>query len=170
VGARSLVIILREGEELVVQASAGHVQDRRGVRLAIANSVFGQVLEHRRPERVIDVGARLRIDAREFVVPEAQTALLVPMVYRGDVVGVLAALDRGEDGSAFGEDDEQTLRTFAASAATAVALAQSVQADRLRSSLAAADGERRRWARVARRDAPRAGRPAAAAVDRSSPR
>ena len=39
------------------------------------------------------------------------------------------------------------LRTFAASAATAVALAQSVQADRLRSSLAAADAERRRWAR-----------------------
>ena len=39
------------------------------------------------------------------------------------------------------------LRTFALSAATAVALAQSVQADRLRSSLAAADAERRRWAR-----------------------
>ena len=39
------------------------------------------------------------------------------------------------------------MRTFAASAATAVALAQSVQADRLRSSLAAADAERRRWAR-----------------------
>jgi signal transduction histidine kinase len=39
------------------------------------------------------------------------------------------------------------LRAFAASAATAVALAQSVQTDRLRSSLAAADAERRRWAR-----------------------
>ena len=49
--------------------------------------------------------------------------------------------------SVFSEDDEQLLRTFAASAATAVALAQSVQADRLRSSLAAADAERRRWAR-----------------------
>jgi GAF domain-containing protein len=40
------------------------------------------------------------------------------------------------DGDVFGEDDEQMLRTFAASAATAVALAQSVQADRLRSSQA----------------------------------
>jgi signal transduction histidine kinase len=47
----------------------------------------------------------------------------------------------------FSKDDELMLRTFAASAATAVALAQSVQADRLRSSLAAADAERRRWAR-----------------------
>ena len=62
-------------------------------------------------------------------------------------MGVLAAFDRGQDGDVFGEDDEQMLRTFAASAATAVALAQSVQADRLRSTLAAADAERRRWAR-----------------------
>ena len=62
-------------------------------------------------------------------------------------MGVLAAFDRGVDGSVFAEDDEQLLRTFAASAATAVALAQSVQADRLRSSLSAADAERRRWAR-----------------------
>ncbi len=60
---------------------------------------------------------------------------------------MLAAFDRGMEGSVFGENDEQLLRTFAASAATAVALAQSVQADRLRSSLAAADAERRRWAR-----------------------
>ncbi len=39
------------------------------------------------------------------------------------------------------------LRSFAASAATAVALAQSVLADRLRSTLSAADAERKRWAR-----------------------
>ena len=69
------------------------------------------------------------------------------MLYRGEGVGVLAAFDRGEEGSVFSEDDEQLMRTFAASAATAVALAQSVQSDRLRSSLAAADAERRRWAR-----------------------
>jgi signal transduction histidine kinase len=62
-------------------------------------------------------------------------------------MGVLAAFDRDGNGDVFSEDDEQVLRTFAASAATAVALAQSVQADRLRSSLAAADAERRHWAR-----------------------
>ncbi len=147
VGARSLVIMLRDGDELVVQASAGHAQDMRGSRLAIAESTSGQVLEGRRPERITDVAARLRIASAQFGVADPQTALLVPMLYRGDGVGLLAAFDRGEDGSAFSEHDEQTLRTFAASAATAVALAQSVQADRLRSSLAAADAERRRWAR-----------------------
>jgi signal transduction histidine kinase len=147
VGARSLVIMLRDGEELVVQASAGHAQDMRGVRLPIAGSTSGQVLEHRRAERITDVAARLRIAPSEFGVSDAQTALLVPMVYRGESLGVLAAFDRGQDSSVFAEDDEHLMRTFAASAATAVALAQSVQSERLRTSLAAADAERRHWAR-----------------------
>jgi signal transduction histidine kinase len=147
VGARSLVIMLREGNELVVQASAGHVQEMQGTRLPIAESTSGQVLERRRPERITDVAARLRIAPAQFGVDDPQTALLVPMLYRGEGVGILAAFDRGEHGSVFSEEDEQLMRIFAASAATAVALAQSVQTDRLRSSIAAADAERRRWAR-----------------------
>ncbi|HXP37685.1 MAG TPA: GAF domain-containing sensor histidine kinase [Solirubrobacteraceae bacterium] len=147
VGARSLVIMLREGEELVVYATAGHATATRGVRLPIADSTSGQVLLKREAERITDVQARLRIAPSAFGVVDAQTALLVPMIHRGDGVGVLAAFDRGVEGSVFGEDDEQLLQTFAASAATAVALAQSVQSDRLRSSLAAADAERRHWAR-----------------------
>jgi signal transduction histidine kinase len=147
VEARSLVITLRDGQELVVRASAGHVGEMQGVRLPIAGSTSGQVLEHRRPARITDVAARLGNAPNEFGMPDAHTALLVPMVYRGEALGVLAAFDRGEDGEVFGEDDEQMLRTFAVSAATAVAMAQSVQADRLRSSLAAADAERRHWAR-----------------------
>ena len=147
VGARSLVIMLREGDELVVHASAGHVQERRGARLPIAASISGGVLERRRAERIVDVDARVGTAPEEFGVVDAHTALLVPMLYRGDAVGVLAAFDRGEDAAVFSEDDEHVLRAFAVSAATAVALAQSVLADRLRSSLAAADAERRRWAR-----------------------
>jgi signal transduction histidine kinase len=147
VQARSLVIMLRDGRELVVRASTGHVRGTRGARIPIADSTSGQVLERRRPERITDVPGRLRTAPSEFGVLDAHTALLVPMLYRGESLGVLAAFDRGAEGEAFGEDDEQMLRTFAVSAATAVAMAQSVQADRLRSSLAAADAERRHWAR-----------------------
>ncbi len=147
VSARSLVIMLRDEEELVVHASAGHVQEVRGVRLAISESTSGQVLQSRRPERISDVASRLRIAPREFGIDDPRTALLVPMLYRGEAVGVLAAFDRGQDSDAFTQDDEQMLRMFAASAATAVALAQSVQADRLRTSLASAEAERGRWAR-----------------------
>jgi signal transduction histidine kinase len=147
VNARSVVIMLREGEELVVHASAGHVTPTRGVRLSIAESTSGQVLERGLPERISDVGSRLRIDPQAFGVSNPRTVLMVPMLYRGSGVGVLAAFDRRPDSAPFTGDDEQLLRTFAASAATAVALAQSVESDRLRSSMAAADAERRRWAR-----------------------
>jgi signal transduction histidine kinase len=139
--------MLREADELVVQARAGHTESMREVRLPIAGSTSGQVLQRGQPERITDVAARLRIAPQEFGVPDAQTALLVPMIYRGESVGILAAFDHGTTRAPFSEDDEQMLRTFAASAATAVALAQSVASDRLRSSLAAADTERRRWAR-----------------------
>lgn len=147
VGARSLVIMLRDGDELVVHTSAGYAEDMRGVRVPIAGSTPGEVLQRGRPERITDVAARLRIAPRVFGVPDAQTALLVPMVHRGEALGILAAFDRGAEQDVFGEDEEQLLRTFAVSAATAVALARSVQAGRLRSSLAAADAERRHWAR-----------------------
>ena len=147
VSAQSLVIMLRDGAELVVHMSAGHVKDLRGARLPISESTSGQVLERHRPERISDVTSRLRIDPREFGVTNPQTALLVPMVYRGRALGILAAFDRGPERDGFTDDDEEMLRTFAASAATAVALAQSVQADRLHSSLVAGEVERSRWAR-----------------------
>jgi two-component system, NarL family, sensor histidine kinase DevS len=147
VNARSLVIMLTEGEDLVVRASAGHVEQSAGMRLPRARSTSGQVLQRGRPERILDVESRLGISPEEFGVHGARAALLVPMVHRGESAGVLAAFDHGPDGGGFSEEDEAILRTFAASAATAVALAQSVVADRLRSSLAAADEERGRWAR-----------------------
>ncbi len=147
VDARSLVIMLRDGRDLVVHTSTGHVgQDVCGMRLSISESTSGQVLERRDSERIADLASR-RIAPRELGMTKSQTALLVPMLHRGEGVGVLAAFDRGSNGDAFTQDDEQMLLTFAASAATAVTLAQSVQADRLRSSFAAADAERRRWAR-----------------------
>jgi signal transduction histidine kinase len=147
VGARSVVIMLRDGGDLVVTASAGEATDLRGHRLAIASSTSGDVLESRRPERITDVAAQLRIAPTELGVPDAHTALLVPMLSRGEAVGVLAAFDREKDVDAFSDEDELLLTTFAASAANAVAMSRSVEADRLRSSMAAADAERSRWAR-----------------------
>ena len=147
VEARSLVILLREGSDLVVAASAGVTARATGARVPIAASTTGQVLETRAVQRIADVGSHLRISATEIGVTDASTALLVPLVHRGRGLGVLAAFDRGSDASMFSADDEATLRAFAASGATAVALAQTVQQERLRHSLDAAEAERRRWAR-----------------------
>ena len=146
VEARSLVILLREGSDLVVAASAGVTARATGARVPISASTTGQVLQTRTVQRIADVSSHLRISAAEIGVADAHTALLVPLVHRGRGLGVLAAFDRGA-GEMFSEDDEATLRAFAASGATAVALAQTVQQERLRHSLEAAEAERRRWAR-----------------------
>lgn len=147
IDARSVVIMLRDGVDLVVAAGAGDATERNGSRIPIAASTSGDVLERRRPERITDVGSRLRITPSEMGVRHARAALLVPMISRGEGVGVLAAFDHATDGEAFTEDDELLLSTFAASAANALTLARSVESDRLRSSMAAAEAERGRWAR-----------------------
>ena len=147
VEARSLVILLREGADLVVAASAGVTARATGARVQISASTTGQVLETGTVQRIADMSSHLRFSAAEIGVADAHTALLVPLVHRGRGLGVLAAFDRGSDASMFSLDDEATLRAFAASGATAVALAQTVQQERLRHSLDAAEAERRRWAR-----------------------
>jgi signal transduction histidine kinase len=145
--AQSVVIMLRDHNELVVTASAGRAAGALGHRFPISLSTSGQVLERGRAERISDVGSGLRIAPEELGVPEARYALLVPMLHHGAGIGVLAAFDRGADQQEFTLDDEQLLRTFAASAANAVAINQSIQAERLRSTIASADAERGRWAR-----------------------
>jgi signal transduction histidine kinase len=147
VEAQSLVIMLSEGDELVVVASAGHGGGAHGHRLPIAGSTSGQVLQRGVPERITDAAHRLRVAPSELGVPDPRFALMVPMIHRGAGVGVLAAFDRGTGRAEFTPADEQLLRTFAASAASAVALNRSVEAERLRSTIAAADAERSRWAR-----------------------
>lgn len=147
VDARAVLIMLCEGEHLVVVASAGYATDVRGHRLPIAESSWGQVLERGTPERIAQVGSRLRIAPAELGIPDAHTALLVPMLHRGAPLGVLAAFDRGASGGPFSITDEELLQTFAASAANSIAISRSVETDRLRASLAAADAERSRWAR-----------------------
>ena len=147
VEARSVVILLRDGDELVVAAHAGYAADADGARIPIDRSASGDVMRRRRAERISDVGRRLGVAPHELGIAAAQSALLVPLVFRAQALGVLGVFDRGERAEAFSEDDEHVLHAFAAGAATAVATAQTLQDDRLRHSLAAAEAERGRWAR-----------------------
>jgi signal transduction histidine kinase len=123
VDAQGVLILLRDGTGLVVAATAGEVPAGvQGSRLAS-------------PAASIDA---LGLD------PES--ALTVPLVFRGQSLGLLAALGR-RDGGALGTEDERLLIGFAASAATAVATARTVEAQRLRDAIQGAEEERRRWAR-----------------------
>lgn len=146
VEARSLLILLHEGSELVAASVAG---EREGgmakARIPIEGSIPGRVLEAREPQRVHDLDPSLM--ARPGSQDMGVTALLVPLLFRGNALGVLVALDPLGRDAGFSDEDEVVLVSFAASAATAVSTAQSVAEDRTRDSIAAAERERGRWAR-----------------------
>jgi signal transduction histidine kinase len=148
VEARSVVILLREGDELVVAATAGQTAygapDRK---VPVSGSTAGDVLQARVSRRVTDAASELGATLDRLGVPDAQSGLLVPLVYRGRALGVLAAFDRLTGDVAFTGDDQHVLQAFAASAATAVATTRTVEADRLERSLRGAEHERGRWAR-----------------------
>jgi signal transduction histidine kinase len=147
VDARSLVIMLREGAPLVIAATAGEASSElHGKGIPIEGSIAGQVLRSGRSERFPDLADTLPLSLARYGV-DAQSALDVPLLFRGQPLGVLAAFDKLSEGPAFGAEDEVLLRGFAASAATAVHTAKSVTEERLRQSLDAAEQERRRWAR-----------------------
>jgi signal transduction histidine kinase len=120
VRARGVAILLREEHGLVVAAEAGDIPSAaHGAR--------------------IDGGIRR---VRTSLGLASADGLLVPLVFRGRSLGMLAAF-----GPLPGGEDERLLRGFAASAATAVATARTVEEQRLRGALQAAEAERARWAR-----------------------
>jgi signal transduction histidine kinase len=146
VEARSLLILLREGDEMAVTTIAGERKaGEDAVRVPIRSSIPGQVLEARQPRRVNDLGPSLM--AGPASPSSGVAALLVPLVFRGQALGTLVALDPLGRDIGFTDEDEEILLSFAASAAIAVATAQSVAEDRTRDSIAAAERERGRWAR-----------------------
>jgi two-component system, NarL family, sensor histidine kinase DevS len=147
VQTRGLMILLAEREELVVAATAGEIgdDDLAGVRLPVEGTIPGRVLRAGRSEQIVGapgLGAFLESDG-----VSAREALVVPLEFRGIRPGVLVALDRQGGGPGFDAEDQSLLRSLATSAATAVATAKSVEAERLRHSLEAAEQERNRWAR-----------------------
>ena len=124
-------------------ASAKAAWQRRASRSQ--GSIPGRVLEARAPQRVHDLDPSLM--ARPGNQDMGVTALLVPLIFRGQALGVLVALDPLGRDTGFSDEDEAVLVSFAASAATAVSTAQSVAEDRTRDSIAATERERGRWAR-----------------------
>jgi signal transduction histidine kinase len=146
VAARAIVIELVDGADLVIKAAAGALDAALlHERIPIEGSLGGHVLRTRRSERLADAPARLRFRLAERV--GATTGLLVPLVFRDRAVGVAAAFDRMSDGPDFSPEDERLMEAFAASAATAVVTAQTVEAQSLQRSVEASELERRRWAR-----------------------
>ena len=139
IDARATELALIDGNELVIAAAAGQgVDGVEGSRLPLEGSAAETVLKSGQAQRVRDVpqGAS-----------GAGTALVVPMSFRNQTIGFLSAFDRLVGDGAFTDEDERLLQAFAASAATAVATAQTASDEALRRSIKASEEERQRWAR-----------------------
>jgi signal transduction histidine kinase len=147
VNARTVVILLEDKGEFDVVTVAGEIDDGVvGRRLPVAESLYGQVLQSRQPERIGDLPSRLRT-VRHSIGVKAEAALAVPLVFKGKALGVLVAYDHERGSGRFTMSEQQLLVSFAASAATAVGTAKTVAQEHLRHSIQAAELERRRWAR-----------------------
>jgi len=144
--ADALLIWLADGDVLRLAAFAGNATPPAHAEIPLQGSTAGTALRSGAPMRIADASTLL-VDPARFGLKGARSALLVPLVFRGRGFGVLAAFDHIGDAATFSGDDERALRSFAASAATAVATARGAEARRLRDSIAAAEAERRRWAR-----------------------
>jgi len=149
VSARVLVIELRRGDELELAAGAGELPaDLIGQRVPLADTVAHVALRSGASQRLTDDANRARFQRHGLgnLGLVARDGLIVPLVFREQTYGVLVAID-SLDAAQFSPEDQRLLEAFAASAATAVATAQSAADERQRQRLAAAEGERARWAR-----------------------
>ena len=150
VSAQALLIEIVDGAELVVAAAAGHrPAGLIGARIALADTVASAALRTRTTHRLeVDLN-RARFDQHGLgrLGVSAAAGLVVPLIFHNQTYGVLIALDRLHDGPAFTAEDQGLLEGFAASAAISVATARSAASELQRQRLAAAEGERGRWAR-----------------------
>lgn len=150
VSAKTLVIEREIDGHMVIVAAAGELPDALvGSTLDAAGSLAGAALRERATLRLEDSINRVRFEQHGAgrLGLAADAGLVVPMLFRSQGYGVLIALDRTEDGPEFSAHDQRMLEAFATSAATAIATAVSVQAERATNRLMAAESERARWAR-----------------------
>ena len=137
VEARALIILLREGDDLSVAATAAVAG---GLDPGVADLRIGA---HEASEQVL-LG---RFRGANLGDTESGRALLAPLLFRGNPLGVVVALDRIGEPGRFDDEDQRMLEAFAASAATGVATARSMAEERLQNTIDAAEQERSRWAR-----------------------
>ncbi|MFT3863353.1 MAG: GAF domain-containing sensor histidine kinase [Solirubrobacterales bacterium] len=144
VEARTVLVLLRRGDRLAVVAQAGRAgREIEELTIPSEDAVFDAAMRERVARHLAPGTPPSEARLRERAGAEA--ALVVPLLFRGRALGTLVALDP-EAGGDFDVEDLRLLQAFAATAAIAVATAQSVTSERLQQQVEAAESERRHWA------------------------
>lgn len=115
----SILLTSKDKKFLEMKAFAGYSEEAREIRIPIGSGVTGWVAQNRRPLRIGDVSA----DPRYIQVsPETRSELAIPLLYRGELLGVLNL--ESERLNAYTESDEEMLSTLAGSLAAIIANAR----------------------------------------------
>jgi signal transduction histidine kinase len=148
IGARLALVALPEagGDLRVAAADGAAVEGLVGVVLSAKRSKSGRVLERRQSTRVDSVLDDPEIDQDEARRIGARSGLYVPLIARGEAVGVIAIHDKLGADTRFSDGDLRVAEIFAARAAVAVSLSQRVARDTVRRVVEAQESERRRLA------------------------
>jgi signal transduction histidine kinase len=147
INARSLLVLLVQGDELCVAGVAGEAGgDLLDTRLPLDGTLPSTVMNSGEPERVARLADRVGHGLDAVAQPD-DAVMVCTLGFRGRARGVLVAIDSLSGQRTFGPEQQNLLASFGASAAIAIATAQSVEAERLKHSVRASESERRRWAR-----------------------
>jgi len=147
IGARAVFIALPSSGRLLIQAASGETAESFvGAELPTsAKSV--RVLERRRSERVDSLIDDPEVDQEFTRRLGARTGLFVPLIVRGQPIGVVMAHDREGTDPRFTDQDLRLAETFAERAAVAADLSTRVARDALARVVDAQELERKRLAR-----------------------
>ena len=148
VDARLVLIALPDGDMLRIAAAEGDgTYGVVGMELEFAGSKAGRVVERGRSERVDSVLEDPEIDQQAARRLGVHSALFVPLVARGDAIGIVIAHDKSGPTPTFTDDDLRLAEALAARAAIAVDLSERVSRDAVRRVVEAQELERARLAR-----------------------
>ncbi|MGB2875394.1 MAG: GAF domain-containing sensor histidine kinase [Gaiellaceae bacterium] len=136
------------GDELRFAAVAGEAAEELvGQTVNRSGSKSGRVIERGTSERVDSVLDDPDVSPEVTRLLAVRTGLWVPLVARGEAIGVIAAHDKLGPDARFSDTDLRLAETFATRAAIAVDLSERIARDALRRVVDAQELERRRLSR-----------------------
>ncbi|MFL5931537.1 MAG: GAF domain-containing protein [Gaiellaceae bacterium] len=149
IDARIVLIALPgAGGRLVVAAADGEgTYGLPGMELDLDHSKMGRVVERGRSERVDAVLEDPEVDEATVRRLGVHSGLYVPLVVRGQAIGVVVAHDHAGPDTRFDDDDLRLVEALAARAAIGVDLSQRVSREAMRKVVQAQELERTRLAR-----------------------
>jgi len=120
--ASSLLLLDASANELYFNVTLGSVKEQvKQIRLKVGEGIAGWVAEHREPLIVNDVARDPRFTGKVDASTSFKTReiLAVPLISKGDLVGVVEAINK-QGGGGFTPIDQEIFLAFASQAAVAI--------------------------------------------------